>query len=172
MLPAQSLRRGPGAEARKPASYVLAILDVVGSEFLAQRGLFIEDHKQVHAEGSGQDGDDDHRVGVAKDDPKADPPGRKTQVHRVANIPVETNNDQPRRRSDRSGRAPSGPAEVPDAAQSNGESEHRGNRGQPAPTCSTRGFYPEPKPGGQQPEPQTEERRTDCQGCDGRKPSI
>jgi hypothetical protein len=99
-------------------------------------------------------------------------PAAKPRSHRVTNVPVETNNDQPRGRSDRSGCAPAGPAKVPDAAQSSGESEHRGNRGQPAPTCRTRGLYPEAKPRRQKPEPQPKERCTHGQGSDGREPSI
>src|SRR3989442_9637538 len=47
------LRLVPGSHARPPAPYVPAILFVICPELLAQRRLFVQDDKQMHAEGNG-----------------------------------------------------------------------------------------------------------------------
>src|SRR5215472_14827234 len=70
---------------------------------------------------------------MSEDDPKADPSGGEAEVHWVAHVAVGTDDHQMLRRSDRSGCAAAGPAEVPDAAQGDCETQHGGNSGQPAP---------------------------------------
>src|SRR5439155_8764111 len=55
------------------------------------------------------------------------------------------------------------PPEVPNAAESNRESQHRWNRRQPSPTRRPRRFYAEAEPPRQEPEPEGEEGPAHCQ---------
>src|SRR5439155_21708087 len=55
------------------------------------------------------------------------------------------------------------PPEVPNAASSNRESQHRWNRRQPSPTHRPRRFYAEAEPPRQEPGPWGEERPAHCQ---------
>src|SRR5207244_3919950 len=53
--------------------YVPAILFVICPELLAQRRLFIQDDKQMHAERNGCHRGDRYRIGVSENDPQPDP---------------------------------------------------------------------------------------------------
>src|SRR5215469_2298723 len=144
----------PGVQARPPTANVAAIFVVVGAEFFAQSRRFIEEHEQMYPEGDGSESSDQPWVGMSEDDPKADPSGGEAEVHWVAHVAVGTDDHQMLRRSDRSGCAAAGPAEVPDAAQGDGETQHGGNSGQPAPARGTGDLHAEAEPVRQQPEPQ------------------
>ena len=63
----------PRLPARPPAAYVLAIIEISGAELLAQDGLFVEDHEEMNANSDGRYGRNRDRVGVAENDPQADP---------------------------------------------------------------------------------------------------
>src|SRR5260221_10125262 len=107
----------------------------------------------MHAEGNGCDRGDQSGIGVTENYPEADPSCGEAYVHWVAHVAVETDYDQVLRRSDGSGRAAADPAEVPDAAQGDCESERGGNGGEPSPACSALHFHGEAEPSRQQPEP-------------------
>src|SRR5438105_8946945 len=66
------LRLVPASQARPPAPYVPAILFVIRAELLAQRRLFIQDDKQMHAEGNGCHRRDHSRVSMSENDPQPD----------------------------------------------------------------------------------------------------
>src|SRR2546428_3637932 len=74
------LRLVPASHARPPAPYVPAILFVIRAELLAQRRLFVEENKQMHAESDGCDCRDHSRVGMSENDPQPDPANRKAHV--------------------------------------------------------------------------------------------
>jgi hypothetical protein len=52
---------------------------VILAELPAQDRLFIQNHKEVHSCGNGQDGGDYERVGVPEHNPQSDPAYRKTR---------------------------------------------------------------------------------------------
>src|SRR5437588_11914534 len=83
------LRLVPASHARPPAPYVPAILFVIRAELLAQRRLFVEENKQMHAESDGCDCRDHSRVGMSENDPQPDPANCETHVHRVTHVAVE-----------------------------------------------------------------------------------
>src|SRR5437899_2526238 len=83
------LRLFPASHARPPAHYVPAILFVIRAELLAQRRLFVEENKQMHAESDGCDCRDHSRVGMSENDPQPDPANREAHVHRVTHVAVE-----------------------------------------------------------------------------------
>ena len=151
----------PGAEARKPAGDVAAVGFVVGAEDFAEVRLFVE----THEEGYEQDGNAGHdkrgRIGAAKDDPEADPAGEEADVHWIADVAVKADDYQALRGSDGSGRAATGPAEIPDAAEGDSETEDGGNGGEPAPARGIEGGGAEAEPNGEKPEPEGEEGGTD-----------
>src|SRR5262249_309338 len=78
------LRLVPSVHARPPAANVLTIRLVLSSKFLPERRLFIEDYEQMHAESNGCDSGDRKQVGMAEDNPKADPARCEPQVHGIA----------------------------------------------------------------------------------------
>src|SRR6266852_6115914 len=162
----------PGVQAWPPASHVPAILDVIRSELLAQRGLFIEDNKQMYAEGNRRHGGNRHWVSVSEDDPQPDPKNGQTNIHRVAHIAVKAHHHEVFRWSHRRWCSLSRPPEIPNAAQSNCESQHRRDCRQPSPTRRPRRFHAEAEPLWQQPEPQPKESRAYGQGRQRRRPSF
>src|SRR5213593_1869724 len=83
------LRLVPGSHARPPAPHVPAILFVICPELLAQRRLFIQDDKQMHAERNGCHRGDRYRIGVSENDPQPDPSDAEAHVHLVAHVAVE-----------------------------------------------------------------------------------
>src|SRR5213594_5164433 len=83
------LRLVPASHARPPAPYVPAILFVIRAELLAQRRLFVEENKQMHAESDGCDCRDHSWVGMSENDPQPDPANREAHVHRVTHVAVE-----------------------------------------------------------------------------------
>src|SRR6516162_6672886 len=72
---------------------------------------------------------------------------------------VEAYNDQALRRRYRCRSPVSGPAKIPNATQGNGESQHRGEGGEPTPMSCAHHFDSEAEPLRQKPEPQREECR-------------
>ena len=52
----------PASHTWPPATHVPAIVFVLCTEFLAQRGLFVKDHEEMHAERNGCDGSDRYRL--------------------------------------------------------------------------------------------------------------
>src|SRR5438876_11026663 len=89
LLESRDLRLVPASQARPPAPYVPAILFVICPELLAQRRLFVEENKQMHAESDGCDCRDHSRVGMSENDPQPDPANREAHVHRVTHVAVE-----------------------------------------------------------------------------------
>src|SRR5438093_13390707 len=83
------LRLVPASHARPPAPYVPAILFVIRAELLAQRRLFIQQDKQMHAKGNGCHRRDHSRVRVSENNPQPDPSDCEAHVHRVAHVAVE-----------------------------------------------------------------------------------
>src|SRR5437870_12358771 len=83
LLESRDLRLVPASQARPPAPYVLAILFVICPELLAQRRLFVEENKQMHAESHGCDCRDHSRLGMTDNDPQPDPANHEPHVHRV-----------------------------------------------------------------------------------------
>src|SRR5438309_9429348 len=83
------LRLVPASHARPPAPYVPAILFVIRAELLAQRRLFVEENKQMHAKGNGCRRRDHSRVRVSENNPQPDPSDCEAHVHRVAHVAVE-----------------------------------------------------------------------------------
>src|SRR5438552_18289777 len=83
------LRLVPASHARPPAPYVPAILFVIRAELLAQRRLFIQQDKQMHAKGNGCRRRDHSRVRVSENNPQPDPSDCEAHVHRVAHVAVE-----------------------------------------------------------------------------------
>jgi len=132
---------------------VLAILFVVGAEFREESWFLVKGDEEVDGQGDCQDGGDGLGVGVAENDPEADPAGGEAFVHGVAHVAIETHHDQALRRSDWGRGAASGPAEVPDAAKGDGESQHGGKRSEPSPMCGAGHFHGETQPFWQEPEP-------------------
>src|SRR5438876_9396818 len=110
------LRLVPGSHARPPAPYVPAILFVICPELLAQRRLFVQDDKQMHAEGNGCHRRDHSRVSMSENDPQPDPADCEADVHRVTHVSVEAHHYQSLRWSERRRRSASRPPEVPNAA--------------------------------------------------------
>lgn len=84
---------GPGAKAREPAGDVAAEFGVVGAEFFAEGRLFVEEDEEMDAENDGDGGDDDDGIGLTEDDPEADPAGKETQVHGIADVTVKPNDN-------------------------------------------------------------------------------
>src|SRR5207245_11726392 len=89
LLESRDLRLVPASQARPPAPYVPAILFVICPELLAQRRLFIQQDKQMHAERNGCHRGDRYRIGVSENDPQSDPSDCEAHVHRVAHVAVE-----------------------------------------------------------------------------------
>src|SRR5438876_6302618 len=83
------LRLVPASHARPPAPYVPAILFVIRAELLAQRRLFIQQDKQMHAKGNGCHRRDHSRVRVSENNPQPDPADREAHVHRITHVAVE-----------------------------------------------------------------------------------
>src|SRR5256886_738367 len=110
------LRLVPGSHARPPAPYVPAILFVICPELLAQRRLFIQDDKQMHAERNGCHRRDHSRVSMSENDPQPDPADCEADVHRVTHVSVEAHHYQSLRWSERRRRSASRPPEVPNAS--------------------------------------------------------
>src|SRR6266508_2692077 len=102
---------------RPPPIHVAAIFFVVSTELLAQDGLFVEEDEEVYAQCYRRNTSDHGGTGAAEDDPQSDPSQGKAEVHGVANMTVETDDDELRRWRDRCGSAAAGPAEVPNAAE-------------------------------------------------------
>ena len=78
----------------------------------------------MYSQCDSRDCGDQWKTSVAEDDPEADPSCREANIHRVTHISVESDHDQPLRRSDRSRRSMASPAEIPDTAQGDGKTEH------------------------------------------------
>src|SRR5947209_11849024 len=110
------LRLVPGSHARPPAPYVPAILFVICPELLAQRRLFVQDDKQMHAERNGCHRRDHSRVSMSENDPQPDPADCEADVHRVTHVSVEAHHYQSLRWSERRRRSASRPPEVPNAS--------------------------------------------------------
>ena len=108
----------------------------------------------MHAESNGYDGGNREQVGVSKDNPQPDPAYCEPYVHGIAHVAVEAHNYQALRRCDRRRSPVSSPAKIPNATQSNCESQHRREGGEPTPMGSARHLHAEPKPLRQEPEPQ------------------
>src|SRR5438552_8741386 len=64
------LRLVPASHARPPAPHVPSVHFVICPELLAQRRLFIQDDKQMHAARNGCHGGDSYRTGVSEKDPQ------------------------------------------------------------------------------------------------------
>src|SRR5271167_2917353 len=148
----------PASHTRPPSIDVPAILFVGCPEFPAQSWLFIKDDEQMYGECNRYHGSNRHWVGLSEYNPQPDPSPCEALVHGVPHVAVETHHYQSFRRSDRGRCAASRPAEVPDAAQGNSESQHRRKCSQPSPMCCAHHFHAETEPLRQQPEPQGEER--------------
>src|SRR6266851_1600282 len=123
-VPPPSSRLIPAPQPRPPAAHVAAILVVLRPELPAQRRLLVKNDKKMDAEGNRCDRSHHSRVGVPENHPQPNPPRCEAQIHGVPYIAIETHHNQSLWRSHRSGRAASGPPEVPDAAQGNSESQH------------------------------------------------
>src|SRR5438445_7223853 len=115
-LESGDLRPVPASHARPPAPYVPAILFVICPELLAQRRLFVEENKQMHAESDGCDCRDHSRVRMSENNPQPDPADHEADVHRVTHVSVEAHHYQSLRWSERRRRSASRPPEVPNAA--------------------------------------------------------
>src|SRR5258708_17168952 len=83
----------PAMHTRPPATHVPAILFVICSELLAQSRLLIKEHEQTNGQGDCGSSGDGYRVGMAEDDPQANPPCCQACVHGVPHVPVETYRD-------------------------------------------------------------------------------
>src|SRR5439155_957838 len=86
LLESRDLRLVPASHARPPAPYVPAILFVIRAELLAQRRLFIQQDKQMHAKGNGCHRRDHSRVRVSENNPQPDPSDCEAHVHRAAHV--------------------------------------------------------------------------------------
>src|SRR6266705_1272113 len=106
------LRLVPASHARPPAPYVPAILFVIRAELLAQRRLFVEENKQMHAESDGCHRRDHSRVSMSENDPQPDPADCEADVHRVTHVSVEAHHYQSLRWSERRRRSASRSPEV------------------------------------------------------------
>src|SRR5579864_6319807 len=143
----------PAFQARPPAAHVPTIRLILSTKFLAERRFFVQDDEQMHAESNCCDGGNREQAGVSEDDPQPDPARGKADVHGIAHVTIEAYNNQALRRRDRRRRPVSSPTKIPNATQGNCESQHRWQGGEPTPMSCTR-LDVEPKPLGQEPEPQ------------------
>src|SRR5947208_10346330 len=89
LLESRDLRLVPASQARPPAPYVPAILFVICPELLAQRRLFIQQDKQMHAERNDCHRGDRYQIGVSENDPQPDPSDCEAHVHRITHVAVE-----------------------------------------------------------------------------------
>src|SRR3989442_15114363 len=142
------------------------MLFVVRSELPAQSLLLIKDHEQVYAEGNGRHGSNQTWFGVSEYNPQPNPAGGEAEVHGIPHVAVETHHHQSLRGGDWGRCSASRPAEVPNAAQSDSESQHRRKRTQPSPLRRARQLHAETKRLWQQPEPQGKERAADYERGD------
>jgi hypothetical protein len=108
----------------------------------------------MHAESNCCDGGNRQYVGVSEDNPQPDPTHCEPFVHGIAHVAVEAYNYQAPRRRDRRRRPVSSPTKIPNATQSDGESQDRREGGKPTPVGSARHLHAKPKPLGQESEPQ------------------
>jgi len=135
----------PAFQMGPPAAHILAIPLVVSTKLASERWFFVEDYEQVYAQSNCRYRSNCRHIGVPEYNPQANPTHCEAKVHRVANVTVEADNHQVLRRRDRSGSPVSRPAEIPNAAQSNGKSQNRGQRGQPSPSGRVRYLDTEPE---------------------------
>src|SRR5215472_6311843 len=147
------MSRLPASPARPPAVNVSTIFLVVGSKFLAQRGLFVEEHKQMNPGRHRGHRCDERWIRMSKDHPEPDPSRGEAQVHGIAHMTVKSDYYQGLRRSDGRGRAVARPSKIPNTPQGDRKPQKRRNRSQPAPTRRTRQIDVESQPARQQPEP-------------------
>ena len=170
----ETLLRGavPAMEARPPAMDIAAIRFVVRAELPAKSGLLIQNNKGVDSDGNGQDGGDGRGIGVSEDNPEADPPEGKAEVHGVTDKAIGADNDEMPRGNDRCGCAAACPSEVPDTTQCDGKAQDRGDCGEPAPGRSTGRFHMEAEPLWKNPEPEREEAKPNQEGGPCRQPAM
>ncbi len=87
----------------------------------------------MDAKDDGCGGDDYYGIGLTENDPEADPADEEAHVHGIADVAVKTNYNQILRRRDGRGCAVAGAAEVPDAAECDGETDDRRGGEEPVP---------------------------------------
>src|SRR5215470_12243399 len=100
----------------------------------------------MHAESHRSSGSNCAWIGMAEDNPEANPSDCKAEVHGIAHIAIETDDHQTPGRNHWSRRAVSGPPEIPHAAQGHREAQHGGNRSQPTPARGTCQFHIKAEP--------------------------
>lgn len=70
-----------------------AEVDVRGAKFFAEGRFLVEADKEMDAEedGGGQENGDE--IGAAENNPEADPAGEEADVHGIADVAVQANNN-------------------------------------------------------------------------------
>src|SRR5215472_15831021 len=116
-----------------PAAYISAIVLVFAIKSPAERWFFVANYEEVDAQSNGHSRNHRSPVGVPKNNPEPNPAQREAQVHGISYVAIEAHDHQALRGSGGSWCASPGPRKIPDAAQSNRESQNRRQRGEPAP---------------------------------------
>src|SRR5579864_3458646 len=129
--------------------------------------LFVQQHKQRHAQYRRESHCDCDQVRLSEDHPQPYPADEEPEVHGVPHVSIKSHDNQPLGRSHGRRGSVSRPSEVPYAPQCHSETKDRGCGCNPAPS---RRVDVEAQPRRQQPEPQGEEGRTHSQRSEGSRP--
>ena len=87
--------RLPWPKPRPPAGDVATILLVGRAEFSAQRRFLIKDDEEMNPKRDCGHRGYHARVRMPEHDPKENPSYGETDVHRIANVSIETHDDEP-----------------------------------------------------------------------------